>query len=55
MDLEDLAPGSQEWHLALAEKLYAEAKELSGEDKTYKEELADFHKLIGINQPKVHQ
>ena len=52
MELEEYTPGSQEWHFAIAEELHKEAKSLSGEDKKYKEELADFHRLIGENQPK---
>lgn len=53
MKSDEYAPGSQEWHFAVADELKEEAKTLSGEDKQYKQELADFHRLIGQNQPKV--
>ena len=52
MKSEDLVPGSQEWHLAVSEELIEESKTLQGEEKKYMLELAEFHKLIGMNQPK---
>ena len=43
----DLVPGSQEWHLCIANEIRQEAKEPTCEDKKHKEMMADFHELIG--------
>lgn len=48
----EFAPGSKEWHFAMAEELAFRGKK---EKDSHLLELSDFHRAIGENQPSARK